>query len=138
QGELAAVHERVERILNDLRVLQRESHVWLLENPAVVEALALTADEQTELTALLKKRKEERETFWHDALNLDEETRRRESVRLVEKYDAKIGEILSLRQIERLKQLAIQSQGVSVFKEPEIVDELSITAAQRKAMRAIE
>src|SRR5580765_4129724 len=138
QGELAAVHERVERILNDLRVLQREFHVGLLENPDVVEALALTEDEQTELTALLDKRKEERNTFWRDALNLDEETRRRESVRLVEKYDGKIGEILSLRQIERLKQLAIQSQGVYVFKEPEIVDELSITAAHRKAIRAIE
>lgn len=138
QGELAAVHERVERILNDLRVLQREMHVGLLENPAVSEALALTEDQQTKVAALLKNRSQEREVFRLDAFNLDEEARRGQSVKFVEKYDRELATILLRGQVERLKQLAIQSQGVFVFKEPEIVDELSITPAQRKDIRAIE
>jgi hypothetical protein len=138
QGELAAVHERVERILNDLRVLQREMHVGLLDNPAVSKALAMTEDQQTKVAALLKDRSQEREAFRHDALNLDEEARRGQNVKLAEKYDKELGHILSRAQIERLTQLAIQSQGVFVFKEPEIVDQLSITPAQRKDIRTIE
>ncbi len=138
QGELAAVQERVKHILNDLRVLQREMHIVLLENSAAPAALALTPDQQSQVAALLKSRSAERETFWPEARSLDEEARRGQLVKMAEKYDRALGEILSDRQIERLKQLSIQSQGVFVFKEPEIVEALNITPAQRADIRAIE
>ena len=138
QGELAAVQERVKRILDELTVLRREMHLGLLENPAVPAALTLTADQQTQVAELLKNRFEERESMWKDAPSLDEEARRRKSVKLVEQNDRALGEILSPEQLERLKQLAIQSQGVFVFKEPEIVEALDITPKQRTAIRAIE
>jgi serine/threonine protein kinase len=138
QGELAAVQESVKHILNDLRVLQREMHVGLLESPAVPAALTLTQDQQSQVAALLKSRSAERDAFWQEARNLDEEARRGQLVKLAEKYDRALGDILSAGQLERLKQLSIQSQGVFVFKEPEIVETLSISPKQRAAIRAIE
>ena len=138
QGELAAVQEQVKHILNDLRVLQREMYVGLLDHPAVSEALTLAEDQQVEVAALLKKRSHERDALRHEAANLDEEGRRGQSVKFVEKYDRALGDILEPAQLERLKQLSIQSQGVFVFKEPEIVEALSISEEQRTAIRAIE
>jgi len=138
QGELAAVQERVKRILDELKVLQREMHLDLLEHPAVPEALNLTENQETLVGILMKNRSEERESMRQAAANLDEDARRRESVKLAEQYDRALMEILSPAQLERLKQLAIQSQGVFVFREPEIVDALEITSEQRAAIRTIE
>jgi hypothetical protein len=73
----------------------------------------------------------------HAAANPDEDARRREQVVLAEQYDRALMEILSPLQLERLKQLAIQSQGVFVFREPEIVDAIEITPEQRAAIRTI-
>ena len=138
QRELAAVQDRVEHILNDLRFLQREMHVGLLEHPAMPATLSLTNDQQSQLAALLKSRSAERDAVRQNESSLDEETRRGHKVKLTEKYDRALGGILSREQFERLKQLNIQSQGVFVFKEPEIVEALSISPQQSKDIRAIE
>ena len=137
-GKLAVVQERVERILYELRVLRQEMNLGLLENPAVPVALSLTESQQADVAELLKKRSEERESMRKEAATLDEESRRKQSVKLAEHYDKDLGKILSSGQLDRLKQLAIQSQGLSAFKEPETVEALSITAEQRTAIRAIE
>jgi serine/threonine protein kinase len=138
QEKLADVVERVERILSDLKVLQREVPLGLLDKPAVSEALELTKEQEGQVSVLLKKRIAERDAWWEESSNLDEDSLRRRSVKSAERYDRELGEILLPAQLERLKQLAIQSQGVSVFKEPEIVEALNITPEQRRTIRAIE
>ncbi|MFN0053822.1 MAG: serine/threonine-protein kinase [Planctomycetales bacterium] len=138
QGKLAEVQDRVKRILYELDLLHREEQIRFLAEPQVQRALDLTDEQGSRLSAMLQQWNGEREAFWRSMPGLDSEARRRHSVELAEGHDRALAEFLAPVQRERLKQIAVQAQGVLAFKEPEIVLELQFTAQQQGAIRKIE
>ena len=52
--------------------------------------------------------------------------------------EAEIDAILTPPQRLRLRQIALQSEGPAAFREPEVVEALDLTPAQRERIRAIE
>jgi hypothetical protein len=52
--------------------------------------------------------------------------------------EAEVDAILTPAQHRRLRQLALQSEGSGAFREPEVIDALRLTPAQREQIRAIE
>jgi hypothetical protein len=138
QGELAAEQERVKGILHDLKVLQRDIHVRLVEWPKVQVELSLADDQKTKLDLLLKTRAKEHAEYQKTVEGLDEDARRRKLVEMVEDQEQDLEEVLHPDQRERLAQIALQFFGTMTFRSPEVVDTLKLTSEQRKAMRAVE
>src|SRR5580700_513349 len=52
--------------------------------------------------------------------------------------ETEVDAILSASQRLRLRQLALQSEGLGAFREPEVVQGLGLSARQREQIRAIE
>src|SRR5215207_6938579 len=48
----------------------------------------------------------------------------------------KVGEILDAKQMARLKQLSLQQQGTRGLGQPEVADQLKLTADQRQKIQA--
>jgi eukaryotic-like serine/threonine-protein kinase len=51
--------------------------------------------------------------------------------------EAEIDAILTPPQLVRLRQIALQSEGPTAFREPEVVEALGLTPSQRERIRAI-
>lgn len=138
QQELAAVQERVRGILNDLAVLQREVQAGLLGNPAVVEDLDLTPQQEERLKELLPGWFKERMKVFEEMRHRGEGDRRRRFVEIAAEHDRVLDSLLLPEQRKRLNQLAIQSAGIYAFREPDIVSELKLTSEQRATVRELE
>ncbi len=52
--------------------------------------------------------------------------------------EAEVDAILTPSQRVRLRQLALQSEGPTAFREPEVVEALGLTPGQRERIRALE
>ena len=52
--------------------------------------------------------------------------------------EAEVDAILTPPQRVRLRQIALQSEGLAAFREPEVVEALGLTPGQREQIRAIE
>lgn len=138
QAELSRVQSEVQKILNEINLLQREMHLRLLENDAIVEELKLTEEQEKKLDGLQKEWHLERQKFFEEVQNLTEEARRSRMVQGAKKHEASLAGLLNTRQQERFRQISIQSQGLFAFKEPEIVRKLDLTSEQRAKIRDIE
>jgi serine/threonine protein kinase len=138
QAELAAVQDRVKGILQELNLLHRDMQVDQLRKLVVLAELDLSGDQEDRLKELLAQWNAQRETQFAELEKLNEEARRRAFVEIAQDRERLLGEVLSPQQERRLRQIAIQSQGLSAFKEPEIVEALELTPKQRSAIRDIE
>lgn len=138
QAELAVVQERVNGILREMEVLQKEMHRRALDLPAVQDALELTTAQREDLAGLLAKWKKEQEANQKELWDLTEDARRRRLVVIAEDHDRALEVLLTGKQRERLSQIVIQFAGLFAFKDPQIVTALGLSPEQRKAIREIE
>ncbi len=137
-ADLEKVQERVNSILHEMAVLQRELHRGALEEPAVRAALSLTDLQQERLSKLQAEWREEQRRDFKDFWDLSEEARRKRVVAIAEQHDQALEGLLSVKQRKRLTEIVLQFVGILAFKDPKVVDELKLTTAQRKAIREIE
>ena len=138
QQDLAAVQDRVRGILNDLTTLQRDMLITLLAQPAVCEDLNLTPGQEQRLSELLPKWFGEKMKAFEEMRGSREKDRRRRFVELAAEHDRVLTALLQPEQRERLTQIGIQSAGIYAFREPDIVQALSLTSEQRAQVREIE
>jgi len=138
QAELAAVQDRVRGILRELNLLHREMQAGLLKDQAVLAELGLSDDQQRRLADLCQKWDEDRANLFTEFGKLNDETRHRRFVELAEQHEHSLAEVLATEQTRRLGQIAIQSDGLGAFKEPEVVAALQLKPTQRAAIRKIE
>jgi hypothetical protein len=59
-------------------------------------------------------------------------------VAVAEAHEQALAEVLSKDQLQRFRQIGLQSQGIFAFKDPEIVKSLKLTREQRADIRQIE
>jgi len=134
QAELAATRNYVQKIVADLAVLQKANELPMLNEAVIVDDLKLNADQRKRLTDLLQTINQPKS----DPQNMSLEERQSKFVERVRTNDALLAKILTPAQFVRLRQIALQCQGVLAFRDPDVVAALKITPEQRSRLRAID
>ncbi|HMF11423.1 MAG TPA: serine/threonine-protein kinase, partial [Gemmataceae bacterium] len=129
QAALAEGRNRVRRILDELSTLQGAHQLVVVMAPDVQRDLEL-ADEQRARVAELNKQ-------WFDQA-LEHFRDRKGLLPLAKRNEKALAAILDERQLKRLGQIALQSQGTLPFHESRVIDALHLTAEQKQKIRGIE
>ena len=139
QAELRDTTKRVETILADLAVLRAAGELYLLIQPPALDDLRLD-DGQRAKVAELSARAGKRwmETFGDRGRLVPPAERIRLALEQARANETEVDAILSASQRLRLRQLALQSEGLGAFREPEVVEGLGLSPRQREQIRAIE
>jgi len=143
---LVNTQARVKTILSDLKVLQATMRLPLLQNDAVLEDLHATVNQKAMLVAFFDRRntaaKEQFDKPKKDGFNpeadLSPEQRRQVFLKQARANDAEIKTILSVEQLQRLGQVALQVQGTGAFRQPDVVAALRLTAPQKEQIGGFE
>jgi eukaryotic-like serine/threonine-protein kinase len=139
QAELRDTTRRVETILADLAVLRAAGELYLLIQPPALDDLRLD-DGQRARVAELSARAGKRwmETFGDRGRPVPPAERVRLALEQARANEAAVDAILAPSQRLRLRQLALQSEGLGAFREPEVVQGIGLSPLQREQLRAIE
>jgi len=138
QAELAATRDRVQKILTDLAVLQGAAHVFLLQEPDVLDDLAVNDEQRVRIADLLKRQANQRGESFRSFHKLSPEEKRARFLEEASANEAAAASILGKKKVQRLRQIALQVQGPQAFREPEVVAALKLTLDQRERIRALE
>src|SRR5262249_28427273 len=138
QAELAATRDRVNRLLDDLAVLQGAGQVALLNDPAVLDDLRPTPEQRGQITELSRQMKKQREDAFRDFHRLKPEEREQRFLELARDNEVAVAEVLTAEQLGRLRQIVLQLQGPAAFRETHVAKALKLTADQKKRLRASE
>src|SRR5579883_443763 len=138
QAELLETSRRVEKILADLAVLRTATYFYLLCQPVVLDDLKLTPDQRARIRDLTARvGKEWWESFRDIGLTAPAERGRR-AVAQARANEAELSTILTAGQQVRLREIGLQSEGPSAFRDPEVAATLGLTPKQRERVRVIE
>jgi hypothetical protein len=138
QARLENTRDRVEKIIADLAVLQGIGRLVLLKNRAVLDALEASAKQREDVKEVLRRQAEQSRTVAEEGPSLPPEQWRQGFLEDAHANEAAIQSILSRKQLRRLRQIAIQVQGLDAFGEPEVLAALRLSPEQRDRLRGIK
>jgi serine/threonine protein kinase len=139
QSELRDTTRRVETILADLAVLRAAGELYLLVQPTALDDLRLDGPQRRKVADLSARAGRRWVEAFGDPAHLPSPAERtRIALEQVRANEAGIDAILIPSQRARLRQIALQAEGPSAFREPEVVEALDLTTDQRERIRAIE
>jgi hypothetical protein len=138
RAELAATQEHVQKILDDLAVLQGFGQLVLVYNEDVQKDLELSKAQHDKLDKLSGDLDQQRKKSFEAFRRLSAEERKQRFLDMARATDAGLREVLTERQFQRLGQIALQLQGLSAFRDPDIAKALDLTAEQKARLRAAE
>ncbi|QDT41726.1 Serine/threonine-protein kinase PrkC [Gimesia alba] len=143
--KLKETRDRIEQILTELIVLQSDRETHILRQPDVLNDLKVTEEQKSKITELFDWRQSQIrqavESIRGQPKSQNErksQTIRKRMIQDAKDTTAAINQILTRKQLERLKQLTLQIQGSRALHETEVINILNLTNEQRLAMRAIE
>jgi hypothetical protein len=137
QAQLEATKANVKQILDDLAAIQGDRQSHLLGDANVIADLGLTEKQQQEVAELRRRVQDQLAQSFSDFGRLSEEERQQRFLAEVHKTDEGIQQILSRQQLGRLRQIALQINGLRAFDDPDIAAELKLTAQQKERLRGI-
>src|SRR5262249_44723607 len=126
QAELAKTKEHVETILKDLAALQGAWIVPLLGQPTVQDDLRLTEEQRTKISELSQRLGSWWNELGREFARLSPEERKQRFVEQARASDTEVRQILNLGQQQRTQQIALQLQGVSAFRDPDVAAALKL------------
>jgi serine/threonine protein kinase len=138
RAELAATQEHVQKILDDLAVLQGSGQLMLVYNPDVQKDLGLSQAQHDRLDKLWHDQDEQRKKSFAEFRGLSAEERKQRFLDQARAAEAGVREILTEEQFRRLGQIGLQLQGLSAFRDPLVANALHLTAEQKVRLRAAE
>lgn len=139
QAELRDTTRRVETILADLAVLRAAGQLYLLVQPTALDDLRLDEGQRAKVAELSARAAARWTEAFGDPAHLPPSTERvRIALEQARANEAEVDAILTPPQRIRLRQIALQSEGPAAFREPEVVEALGLTPAQRERIRTIE
>jgi hypothetical protein len=138
QADLAVTRNKVEQVLEDIAALQGAGQIFMLAEPGVLADLKLTPEERSSVAGLQARAHARAHTTCHQISRLSAADRRERFIRLARENEHDITATLAPARVQRLRQIALQRQGLSAFREPDVVAALQLTPAQRERIRAIE
>jgi hypothetical protein len=137
KAEMVAVQERLQRILDEISIVEGAGQLILLGEKDIQADLMLDEAERRRFDAIAQKFAEQRATMLQGYQDLSMSERRSRFVELARASEQATQSVLDAEKIERLKQIITQLQGITAFNRPEIADALKLTDIQRQAMRQI-
>jgi serine/threonine protein kinase len=138
RDELERTRDRIRRIVADLALLQGDRNLVLLDEPAVLDDLRLAADQRARVADVAEQVRERWGKTFREAFRLSPDERSRRFLEQARANDAAVSAVLTPRQLDRLRQIARQTQGPIAFRDPDVAAALQLTAAQRERVRAVE
>jgi hypothetical protein len=138
KGNLEATRDRVKKIIADLVALQGMRQFRLLERGAVLDDLRLSAGQRERLSEWSRRSAEQRQQAFQGFHKLTPEQRRGRFLEDARGNDAAIRAILTPRQLDRLRQIALQVRWLGAFQDTEVVAALRLSVDQRERIRDIE
>jgi serine/threonine protein kinase len=130
ERQLAASQERAQGILDALRILMDAGRYRLLCEREVQDELKLDERSRQVFAGI------DRDWRKDDSFRPGPEGEKRR-LALAGEQQQEVAK-LSPGQLRRFKEIALQSQGLGAFREPEVIDTLKLTEKQRRDIRAIE
>jgi serine/threonine protein kinase len=138
RADLLNAKERVEKVLADLAVLRAATQLYLLCQPAVLDALGLGEEQRPRVKDFCVRVGKEWKESLADVGRLSHAERGRRAIVRARAYEVEVNALLTPAQRARLHQIGLQAEGPAAFSEPEVVSELQLTADQRDQIRTIE
>jgi hypothetical protein len=138
RADLLDAKERVEKILADLAVLRAASQLYLLRQPAVLDALGLSAEQRPRVSEFCSRVGKEWRASLADVGRLSPAERGRRALERARAYEVEVNHLFTPAQRVRLRQIGLQAEGPAAFGEPEVVAQLQLTPEQRDRIRTIE
>ena len=140
KSALEPTQQRVQKILADLAVLQGGGRLDLLNRDDVKDDrdLTLSVEQRAKLNDLLQRLDRERREGFADFSRLSAEAKQQRFLDDARAHEAALDEVLTPQQQKRLKQIALQLQGMFVFHDADVVAELQLTSDQKKRLRDVE
>lgn len=139
QHDLLTAQNKAKQILHNLGVMQRSMRMRLLERDAVQVDVGVTDNQKAELKLLWDRwHQDDKTAMRNDLPNDNEGARRARMLARAEERDRLMRDLLSPQQLARLKQIAIQWEGVTAFKDREVIEALGLTPDQRASIRDLE
>jgi eukaryotic-like serine/threonine-protein kinase len=136
QADLLATRDRVEKIVADFAVLQAAMYLPLLKESSVLDDLRLSEEQRKKAMDLAARIDKQRWDLFGGRFSPNE--RRKRSLDQARAGNTEARQILSEKQMRRLRQIALQLQGAGAFREPDVAAALTLTAEQRERIRAID
>lgn len=137
-ADLAATKARVLKILDDLAVMQGAGQIHMLNDPDVLADLKPTPEQLKRIDELTQRLAEQQSEPFRDFHRLSSEERRQRFLNLARENEAALTATLDPARVTRLRQIALQRQGLMAFREADVAAALNLTAAQRDQIRALE
>jgi serine/threonine protein kinase len=138
QAELAITSDHVKKILDDLAVVQADRQTVLLRESEVLDDLQVPPAKRTEIAELLERHEEQRRELFRDPRSWTSSHHRQRTVAMARENEAALAAILSPEQLARLRQIALQCQGVRALREHDVAKALGLSTEQKERIRAIE
>jgi serine/threonine protein kinase len=138
KAELLETTERVEKILADLAVLRAATHFYLLCQPLVLDDLQLTSQQRAQMKELTARVGKEWMESFRDIGLVSPAERGKRTIAQARTNETELNAILTAEQQARLRQIGLQSEGSSAFRDPEVAAKLELTPEQRERIRVIE
>jgi predicted nucleic acid-binding Zn ribbon protein len=138
QADLIAVEKRIKKVLDDLSLLEGAGQLILLSDHRIQDDLELTDPQRKQIEAIDQHFSQRRRDALENFARLTLAQRRQRFLELARTNDQSMRAILTVGQLKRLDQVALQLQGPGAFGQSEVIASLRLTDAQRQAIRQIE
>jgi serine/threonine protein kinase len=138
QFELQETTVRVERILSDLETLRSATHYFLLCQPVVLDDLNLSESQRENIRVLTNQIGREWMESFQDIGVLEPTQRARRALDQARSNDEKLSNLLNADQQKRLRQIGLQYEGATAFRDQEVAIAINLSKAQRERIRMIE
>lgn len=135
QAELDVTRRWVAKIIDELTALSSFGPLVLLSDERVQEELGVDDAQQQKIEKLI-------DLLWSQRAEtndqqLTREERQHELAESLRLHEVQIAQVIRPRQMERLREIALQQQGPFAFKRPEVIEALNLSSDQRKRITDI-
>ena len=138
QADLELTRDRVQRILDDLQAIQSDRNNFLLKIPEVLDDIAASPDQRSQITAWTSRTSERRRAHFGGFRAPSHEQRRQRWTEMCRLNETELSAILSGEQLQRLRQIALQWQGPGGLRELSVANSLKLTHEQKARIRQID
>jgi serine/threonine protein kinase len=138
EAELVAVEKRLQKVLDDLLVVEGIGQLLLLTEKDVQTDLGLREADSQHVQQIAREFSQQSMTLLRGDAHATSQERRARFLDLARSSEGEMRSILGESQVQRLEQIRIQLAGFIAFSEPKIVKALGLTESQRESIRQIE
>jgi DNA-binding MarR family transcriptional regulator len=111
--------------------------LFLLNNPQVQQELKLTEEQRDKVSALSEQLREKFRGLGQELRGLSPEEREKRVQAVNEEVEKELAKVLKKEQLQRLKQIALQVEGLAALARPEIAKQVGLTEEQQRKIEEI-